>query len=141
MKTRTLLLLSLACGLAIMLAGAVFLFQLSTSDDVAEPVPLGDEVVVGDMRVTVLGSTEGGGRLAVEVDIGGVDDADGGDGFRLIASGRPVLPSNLGDEGACGATTVEVSRCVVEFDTSLVDGSSRVLFYDRGDESQRWVLS
>ena len=41
MKTRTLLLWALACGVAIMLAGAVFLVQLVTRDELAEPVPLG----------------------------------------------------------------------------------------------------
>ncbi len=141
MKTRTLLLLSLVCGLAIMLAGAVFLFQLTTGDELAEPVPVGEEVVVGDMSVTVLGSTESDGRLVVGIEIGGVDDIDGGTGFRLIASGRPVTPVPASGPDACGATAVQVVRCQIVFDTSLVDGSSRVLFYDRGDETQRWVLA
>ena len=51
MKTRTLLLLALACGVAIMLAGAVFLVQLSGQDDVEPPVALGDAVTAGDMTV------------------------------------------------------------------------------------------
>lgn len=94
MKTRTLLLLALVCGLAIMLAGAVFLFQLTTQDDVAEPVPVGRAVGVGDMTVTVTRSDEADGRLDVGVKIGGIRDEDPAGDFRLIASGRPVLTSD-----------------------------------------------
>lgn len=135
-KTRTLLLWALACGLAIMLAGAVFLFQLAGQDDVVASTPLGEPVTVGDMTVTVVDSSEAGGQLAVSVRIGGVDDPDGGAGFRLIASGRPVTP-----DGGCDATTVEVTDCVVTFDTSSADGTSRVLLFGRGEDSARWVLA
>lgn len=139
MKTRTLLLLALGCGLMIMVAGAVFLFQLAGQDDVEPATPIGDSVEVGDMTVAVVGDTENEGTLDVEVTIGGVDDPDGLDGFRLIASGRAVSPTTPG--GGCVATTVEVRACTVRFDVSGADGSSRVLFYDRGDDGARWVLS
>ena len=138
MKTRTLLLLALACGLAIMVAGAVFLFQLSTRDDVAAPIPLGEPVEVADMNVRVLGADEAGGALVVTVRIGGVDDDDGAAGFRLIASGRPVLPDEAAER--CGVTSVTPRECTVSFDVSTADGTSRVLFYERGDEQARWVL-
>ncbi len=141
MKTRTLLLLALACGVAIMLAGAVFLFQLATQDEVAEPVPLGEPVEVGDMTVIVDSAVDAGGALDVSVRIGGVDDPDGADGFRLIASGRPLLPDSAARGGLCGRTTDTVTECLVRFDVSSADGDSRVLFYERGDESARWVLS
>jgi hypothetical protein len=144
MKTRTLLLLALGCGLAIMLAGAVFLFQLASQDDVSAPISLGDPVQVGDMTVIVDGATELGGTLEVSVRIGGIADTDGADGFRLIASGRPVRPDiGTADTGAptCGSTTTAIEACRVRFDVSIADGSSRVLFYDRGDVTVRWVLS
>jgi hypothetical protein len=141
MKTRTLMLLALACGLAIMLAGAVFLFQLTTQDELAEPIPIGVPTGVGDMEVTVEAWEEEGRSLLVTVRIGGVDDSDGGNGFRLIAAGRPLVPERIDDEGVCRATTVEVESCVIQFDVSSADGNSRVLFYDRGDEQARWVLS
>jgi hypothetical protein len=137
-KTRTLLLLALACGVAIMLAGAVLLFQLSTQDDVEPPVAIGSVVTVGDMAVAVEGATEPADMLEVTVRIGGVDDPDGAAGFRLIASGRAVQP--VTGEGACGATTVAVITCRLRFDVSGADGSSRVLFYERGDGGVRWVL-
>lgn len=138
MKTRTLLLLALACGLAIMVAGAVFLFQLTAQDEVAPPVPVGEPVEVADMTVRVLGAEEVGGALRVSVRIGGVDDDDGATGFRLIASGRPIVADT--GPGRCGRTSVRASECTVSFDVSSADGSSRVLFYERGDEQARWVL-
>ncbi|MDJ0770801.1 MAG: hypothetical protein QNJ12_18550 [Ilumatobacter sp.] len=140
MKTRTLMLLALGCGLAIMLAGAVFLFQLASQDDVAEPVPVGEPARVGDMSVTVLDAVERADELSVTLLIGGVDDPDGALGFRLIASGRPVSASPPGANG-CAATTVDELECRVDFDVSVADGSSRVLFYERGDDQARWVLS
>jgi hypothetical protein len=141
MKTRTLLLLALGCGLMIMVAGAVFLFQLAGQDDVAPPTAIGESVEVGDMTVTVLGEVEVDGLLTVEVNIGGVDDADGVDAFRLIASGRAVAPLPGTEDGDCVATTVEPRSCTVSFDVTDADGSSRVLFYDRGDDGARWVLA
>ncbi len=140
MKTRTLLLLALGCGVAIMFAGAVFLFQLSTSDELEPATPIGEAARVGDMTVTVLGASEQQSDsvmlLSVDVEIGGVEDRDGDEGFRLIASGR----GSRDHSGTCGATSVESARCTLVFDVSLADGRSRVLFYERGDQQLRWVL-
>jgi hypothetical protein len=139
MKTRTLLLLALGCGLLIMLAGAVFLFQLSGQDEIAPPVPIGDVATVGDMSVTVEGADETDGLLDVTVILVGVADADGASGFRLLASGRPIAVE-AGDDAECASTTTASTTCHVRFDVSAADGSSRVLFYERGDSRARWVL-
>lgn len=140
MKTRTLMLLALGCGVAIMLAGATLFIQLARQDDVVAPVPIGAEAVIGDMTVVVESVDETAGRLTVDVSIGGVDDPDGARGFRLIASARPVLPEEPSGSD-CVATSLAVQSCTVTFDVSSADGSSRVLFYERGEESVRWVLS
>lgn len=143
MKTRTLLLLALVCGLAIMLAGAVFLFQLTGEADIEAPIALGESAQVGDMTVIVEDASESGGVLDVSVVIGGVADSNAVDGFRLIASGRPLSPDHSDSAGGadrCGATTDTPQRCVVRFDVSGADGRSRVLFFDRGDDLARWVL-
>ena len=141
MKTRTLLLLALACGVAIMAAGAAFLVQLSRQADAAPPVPLGEATDVGDMRVVVEGAVEHDGLLDVTVTIGGVDDADGASGFRLIASGHAAVPEAGTASGRCGATTIEAQDCTIRFDVSGARGDSRVLFYERGDDRARWVLA
>lgn len=143
MKTRTLLLLALGCGLAIMSAGAVFLLQLARQDDVPDPVAIGTTVRVGDMDVAVVDAVETSGLLDVRVRIGGVADADAAAGFRLIASGRPLGPlvaSADAPDDACGPTTPDVIECHVRFDVSGADGRSRVLFYERGDDQERWAL-
>src|SRR5690554_7899438 len=107
MKTRTLLLLALGCAVAIMIAGAVMLFQLTRDQDAGEPTPIGSTVEVGDMRVTVDAAEEVDGVLRVAIRIGGVDDPDGAADFRLIASGRPIRQQ----QGTCAATTTTVQRC------------------------------
>jgi hypothetical protein len=139
-KTRTLLLLALACGVAIMAAGAVFLVQLSRQADAAPPVPLGEATEIGDMRIVVDEAVEHDGVLDVTVTIGGVDDADGTRAFRLIASGHAALPETTLAAGRCAETTVEQQRCTLRFDVSGARGDSRVLFYERGDERAHWVL-
>jgi hypothetical protein len=140
MKTRTLLLLALACGVTIMVAGAVLLVQLSRQADAAPPVPLGVATDVGDMRVVVAEAVEHDGRLDVTVTIGGVADADGVSGFRLIASGRAATPEVTSASDACAVITTEPQRCTIRFDVSGSGGDSRVLFYERGDDRARWVL-
>lgn len=124
----------------IMLAGAVFLFQLAGQDEADPPIPVGRSATVGDMTIAVVDAAEASGVLDVAVRIGGVEDADGADGFRLIAGGRAVTPEQ-GFAEACGGTTVADTTCTVRFDVADVDGSSRVLVYARGDEQARWVLS
>lgn len=137
MKTRTLLLLALACGVAIMVAGAALLIRLSTTDEPGPPNEVGEPVAVGDARVTVGASEESSGTLTVSVLIGGVSDDQPADGFRLIASGRPVEPEAV----ECEPVTRSEVACDLGFDVSVADSSSRVLFYDRGDDRVRWVLS
>jgi hypothetical protein len=139
MKTRTLLLLALGCGLAILLAGGALLVMLAGQDDPEPAVALGVESSIGDMHVTVLTAAERteaeGGTLTVELVLGGVEDADGASGFELLASGRPISPA---DPSTCGITTVEPRPCTLVFDVSTADGDSRVLRYRRGDDQARW---
>lgn len=134
MQTRTLLLLSLVCGLAILFAGVALVIQIANRADVAPPRDLGEQVSVAEMTVVVEGSAEVGDRHVVDLRIGGVDDPDGTAGFRMIASARPAPLVE-----ACGATDRELRRCTLVFEVPD-DGGSRQLIYDRGDQSARWVL-
>jgi hypothetical protein len=137
MKTRTLLLLALGCGLAILLAGGALLVRLAGQDDPEPPIALGVESTIGDLHVTVMSAAEDSEtqQLSVQLELGGVDDPDGAAGFELIASGRPIPPS---DASTCGSTTVAPSPCSLVFDVSSADGESRVLRYRRGDDQARW---
>ncbi|MET0908253.1 MAG: hypothetical protein ABWZ99_02200 [Ilumatobacteraceae bacterium] len=143
MKTRTLLLLAVGTALAILLAGGVLLFQLSNEQNAVDTVQLGTEVTVGDVSITVLGTAgdAGTGRvLGVDVTVGGVDDLDGLDSFRLVTGDRSLSPIDAPADGRCTAITAEATTCRLDFDVSGSETSSRVLVMRRGDEQANWRL-
>jgi hypothetical protein len=139
-RTRTLLLLAVACGLAILVAGVVQLLRIANQDEAAAIVPVGQAVRVGDMTVTVEHVSERPGTVLVDVEIGGVDDDDGSGAFRLNVSGELHQPDATAGNH-CGATTVQVQPCTLAFRLEDDAGSSRVLLYQRGDERVRWDLA
>ena len=143
MKTRTLLLLSVGVGLAILLAGGVFLFQLSNEAATVDVAEFGERVEVGDVHVTVhdVTGTDPASVLSVEIALGGVDDADGIDSFRLITGADPLSPIAAPSPGRCTEITVDPQECHLDFDIGTTDGPNRVLVLRRGDEQRRWDLS
>ncbi len=140
MKTRTLLQLSVGTALAILIAGGVLLFQLSSEQDTVEPTALGERVTVGDVEITVLAAGDDGTDFVVDVELGGVDDLDGLDDIRLITGDLQLAPIAAPAEGRCATLTVEVQRCSLAFDTSATGSSSRVLVMRRGDQQRNWNL-
>ena len=138
MRTRTLLLLAVACGLAILVAGAVLLLRVVNQES-KRAADVGSVVKVGDMAVTVEHVDERLDAVLVAIEIGGVDDPSGTEAFRLVVPGKVLLAdATAGDH--CGATTVQVQPCVLAFRLPADAGSSRVLLYQRGDERVRWDL-
>lgn len=141
MKTKTLLLLSVAVALAILVAGGVFLFQLSNEAATVDVAEIGADVEVGDVAVTVVEFSEATGTVAITVDVGGVDDPDGVDSFRLITGSDSLAPIPSPADGRCAALTAARQVCRLDFDVSASDGSNRVLVLRRGDEQLRWDLT
>jgi hypothetical protein len=141
MKTRTLLLLSVGTALMILLAGGVLLFQLSGQETTSQATPLGEEATVGDARVTVMDAELLGDTLVVSMEIGGVDDVDGIDSFRLVTGDRQLSPLASADGERCDGITEEPTGCLVEFDVAEADGTSRVLIMRRGEEQATWRLA
>jgi hypothetical protein len=141
MKTRTLLLLSVGTALMILLAGGVLLFQLAGQESSTAATPLGDVARVGDAEVTVLDAELFGDTLVVSMEIGGVDDPNGIDTFRLVTGDRRLEPLAPADDDRCAEITEAAQRCVVEFDVGASDGSSRVLVMRRGDDQATWRLA
>ena len=141
MKTRTLLLLSVGTALMILLAGGVLLFQLSGQETTSQATPFGEEAAVGDARVTVLDAELFGETLIVSMEIGGVDDVDGIDSFRLVTGDRQLSPLAPADGDGCDGITAEPTSCQVEFDVGEADGTSRVLIMRRGEEQATWRLA
>lgn len=140
MRTRTLLLLAVVCGLAILLAGGIQLLRLTGSESAdAEDLRIGDTATAGDATVTVVSAEEEAGVLTVALRAGGVDDPRGIDGFTLVVTGdvlRPLAP----EAGDCVGFTEATVDCDVRFDTGDVEGRTRVLLLRRGEDQRRWSL-
>ncbi len=141
MKTRTLLLLSVATALMILVAGGALLFQLSGQETASAPTPLREQTRVGDAEVTVLDAEAFGDVLVVSVEIGGVDDPAGIDTFTLVTGDRRLGPVAPSDADRCDGITVEARRCLIEFDVGASEGSSRVLVMRRGEDQATWRLA
>jgi hypothetical protein len=141
MKTRTLLLLSVGTALMILLAGGVLLFQLSGQEATSPATPLGEPTSVGDAQVTVMAAAVDGDTLVVSMEIGGVDDPDGIDSFRLVTGDRQLSPLAPAGDASCVGLTESVRRCDVEFDVGEASGTSRVLIMRRGEEQATWRLA
>ena len=151
MKTRTLLLLSVGTALAILLAGGVLLFQLSNEQNTVDAIRIGSEVRVGDVSIVVhdvsvvealgSGQTPDMKTLGVDVTIGGIDDPDGLDSFRLVTGDLSETPADAAAEGRCTGITVSPVDCRLDFDVSGAETSSRVLVLRRGDEQANWQLT
>lgn len=147
MKTRTLLILAVTCGLAILLAGAVLLLQLSNQDEPTPPLAIGDTAQVGDAIVTVDDYEVTPTAILITVTLSGVDDADGVAGFTLIAPARAVSPDSptAADAGLdpplCAEFTVLPTTCILRFAASDLAGSDRTLLFERAAERVRWRLT
>ena len=145
MKTRTLLLLAVATALAILLAGGVLLFQLSSESNAVPTIALGDEAQIGDVSITVFGVAPSGASATddlygVDVEISGVDDPDGLDSIRLVTGDRSLAPLRAASEGRCTEITRAALRCRLDFDTSGSETTSRVVVMRRGDDQANWRL-
>lgn len=140
MKTRTLLLLSVGTALAILLAGGVLLFQLSGEQDTVEPSVVGDEVVVGDLSITVLSANESSEFFSVQVTVAGVDDPTT-DSIRLVTGDGRLDPVTLSAAGRCTELTVVAQTCMLDFGLDGVASTNRTLIVRRGEDQANWNLS
>ena len=140
MKTRTLLLLAVGCGIAILVAGMFVLLRLD-HQTAAAPLGIGQQGVSGDARITVKSAKVLDGDLLVTVEVGGVDDPAGMKGFSLIAPNRriPAGPDqNIADR--CHGFTVAPATCTMSFPMAGLAGTVRQLVFERATEKVRWNL-
>lgn len=140
MRTRTLLLLAVTCGLAVLLAGGIQLLRLA-NQDTAAALSVGDRGTAGDAQVLVRGFDESDGRLVVEVTLSGVDDPDGLDGFTLVGVPDPVEVVPNGGAGSCTGFTVEPVECTLTFATNRFETGDRLLMFIRAATTVRWRLA
>lgn len=140
MKTRTLLLLAVGCGLIILVAGSIKLFLIA--DDKA-PVHLavGQSGKAGDMTVAVQSVHRTAGETLVEVRLVGADDIEGALSFTYNTGAKSLPPQGppAGQGNRCAATSVTAPTvCVLAFETARVPG---VLGYRRAGETLRWDIT
>ena len=139
MKTRTLLLLAVASGLVILVAGSIKLFLIADDDPPAHLV-VGESATVGDMTVAVLSVDRAGGETYVGVRLQGVDDPDGATSWVLGVVGdqlRPLAPPPSVGPACSSTSAAEPTDCVLAFRTDAVG----VLTYGRADETIRWDIT
>jgi hypothetical protein len=139
MKTRTLLLLAVTCGLAILIAGTVQLLRLADQDS-ATVLGIGDSATAGDARVEVTALDEADGFAIVNVTLSGVDDPDGLQGFTLVGAGAVSSPTGDGAE-ACTEFTSAPHPCTLTFATAQMKTADRLLVFTRADQTVRWKLA
>lgn len=136
MKTRTLLLLAVSCGLVILVAGTIQLLRVSGQTTPSAPVARGVEARAGDARITLLDVAEDRGAITATLLVGGVDDPNGVAGFTMVAPGAVRAPTG----GTCRQFTVAAQRCTLMFDNAGLSGTTRQLLWRRAGEQVRWVL-
>ena len=133
MSTRKLILTALVCGLAVMLAGGIKLFQMATEDVEGVVFSLGTSQTLADMTVSVTKVEQEADATLVTVTMVGVEGANAAEGWRLLANGTVISP--LLTKSTCRTTTTDVVKtCVVGFPEST--GSVTVAYLRAGEQSQ-----
>jgi hypothetical protein len=140
MRTRTLLLLAVTCGLMILVAGTVQLLRLAGQHNTTI-LEVGSTGHAGDAVVTVTGFDEHDGTAVVSVTLSGVDDPAGLDGFALAGVSKVAVPAPDGSATACTGFTVAAVECTLTFSTDGFEGGSRQLLFRRAEEQVRWKLA
>ena len=147
MRTRTLLIWAVTCGLAILIAGALFFLRLSNQAEPAKALSIGESARLGDAVVVVESYEATDDAILVTVTLSGVDDPHGLAGFTLIAPGEAVsVNAELGintqmDLPPCSAFTSEPVTCLLWFAAGDLEGSDRQLLFQRAAERVRWRLA
>ncbi len=141
MSTRKLILAALLCGLLIVVAGGIKLFQTVRDGNEASLLELGESATLGDMTVRVDGIRITSDRTLVDVALIGVDGASAISGWRLLSGGKITQPMSLpldaGDECALTKSDVE-STCTVAFPVSH---GTRTVAYIRGGDQRQWATN
>ena len=137
MRTRTLLLLAIGCGLVILLAGGIQLLRVTGQEQSATLLATGEEGTAGDVSVELVSSSIDAAKVVAIVRVGGTNDPDGFDGFTLVGPGKVVGVTSSTCAGIKDATT----ECSLAFDTGDMQGTSRQLIFHRADDQLRWVLA
>jgi hypothetical protein len=137
MRTRTLLLLAIGCGLVILLAGGIQLWRVGGQQQSSTLLDIGEPGKAGDVSVELVSSRVEAAQLVAVVRVGGSADPSGLNGFTLVGPGKVVAVSS----STCDGITVAPAECALTFSTSGMSGTARQLIFRRADDQLRWVLA
>ena len=146
MKTRTLILLAMACGLAILVAGGAFLWRVIANKDeltVPDIRGVGESQQVGPVTATPTTFTITGDTVRVDVHLESVEPlGDAGTGWALLVDGDLEAPLAVAPGGTpgCAGTALASGQpldCSLAFRAG--DGD-RYLGYAVGDVQRQWKL-
>jgi hypothetical protein len=146
-KTRTLILLAMACGLAILVAGGAFLWRVIAHKDeltLKDFPTAGQSQSVGAVTATVLGGTARDGRFEVSVRLAATEPLDdAAAGWTMVTGGsqprRPIVATDL-TSPSCAGTPVPAGSSV-ECTVVFADGSGdHFVGYANGGVERRWQL-
>jgi hypothetical protein len=137
MRTRTLLLLAIGCGLVILLAGGIQLLRVTGQEQTAKLLTVGEPGKAGDVTVALKSSTVESSTIVAVVRIGGTLDPDGLDGFSLVGPGKVSSVTS----STCDGIVVAPVDCSLTFATAGMQGTLRQLIFHRADQQLRWVLA
>ena len=141
MSTRKLILTALLCGLVIMVAGGIKLFQIAGEEPEVTALALGTGSRVADMTVSADAIDQQETATFVTVTMSGVEAADALEGWRLLAGGEVLSPLR-GDDPVPGSNICVITRatasttCVVPFPAST---GSVTVAYLRGGAQSQWA--
>ncbi len=137
MRTRTLLLLAIGCGLVILLAGGIQLLRVGGQQETSTLLDTGEPGKAGDVTVELVSSSIEASELVAVVRVSGTDDPDGLDGFTLVGPGKVVAVTS----STCDGIAIAAIDCTLRFTTSDLQGTARQLIFHRADDQLRWVLA
>jgi len=148
-STRRLIITALVCGMAILLAGGVFLVRLAgtRADRIVTFHAVGDAVRVGDLTVTVTGVSGRADAVVVGIDVDATAatlafPTDAGAPWSLLLSGKlraPVAPP-AGATACAGQQIASGRRVTCDLAFARGDGTGFLAFDWRGTPV-RWRLA
>ena len=150
MSTRKLILLALACGLAILIAGSVQLLRIKNGE--SRTLGIGDSTELATATVRLTSGTVVGDKVVVEVHLSVARSASGAldrplTGWSLLTGGQKKPVEAVGTSGgvvpSCGDVVVapgEERDCAVAFPVlPSVKGTTYVTFGFAGSAAT-WLL-
>ena len=111
------------CFAPILVAGGIQLLRIGGQAQSVKELAIGQSGKAGDVTVVLASSSASDGQIVATVRIGGTDDPNGLDGFKLVGPGKVAAVTSA----TCAGITVQTVDCSLTFTTAGMAGTSRQL--------------